>query len=78
MMLEIFRGSYIEAMTVKNLLENSNIVVFTANEYMASIDPWSVAAGGYLPAILKVNKEDYDNAKKVVDDFNNGEYILNE
>jgi len=77
-MVEVFRGSYIEAMNMKNLLENSNIVVFTANEYMSIIDPWSVAAGGYVPAILKVNKEDYDNAKKVVDDFNNGEYILNQ
>jgi hypothetical protein len=77
-MIEVFRGSFLEAMNVKNLLENNNIIVFTANEYMSSIDPWSVAAGGYVPAILKVNKEDYDNAKKVVDDFYKGEYILNE
>lgn len=77
-MVEVFRGSYIEALNVKNLLENRKIVVFTANEYMSIIDPWSVTAGGYVSAILKVNKEDYDNAKKVVDDFNIGEYILNE
>ena len=75
-MLEVFRGSYIETMNVKNLLENSNIVVFTANEYLSSINPWTVAAGGNAAAILKVSNDDYDIAKKVIDDFYSGVYSL--
>jgi hypothetical protein len=38
-MVEVFRGSYIEAMNVKNLIENNNIVVFVTNEYLYSVDP---------------------------------------
>ena len=75
-MVEVFRGSYIEAMNVKNLIENNNIVVFTVNEYLSSIDPWVVTAGGNAPAILKVNDDDYQTAKKVIDDFNSGVYTL--
>jgi Putative prokaryotic signal transducing protein len=75
-MVEVYRGSYLEAMNIKNLLENNNIIVFTANEQMSSLEPWTVSSGGYGSAILRVNQEEYDTAKKVVDDFNNGEYAL--
>ncbi|MBS7254031.1 putative signal transducing protein [Flavobacterium branchiicola] len=73
-MIEIFRGSYIEVMGVKNLLENNNISVFIVNEYMSSIQPWSVSPGGNASAILKVRDEDLDEAIKIIDDFNKGEY----
>lgn len=75
-MVEVFRGSYIEAMNIRNLIKSNNIVVFTVNEYLSSIDPWVVAAGGNAPAILKVSDEDYEIAKKVIDDFNSGAYTL--
>jgi hypothetical protein len=72
----IFSGSYIEAMNIKNLFENNAISVFTANEYMFSIQPWSVSAGGSASAILKVHEKELDNAKKIIDDYNKGEYNL--
>ncbi|MCD0470272.1 DUF2007 domain-containing protein [Flavobacterium sp. JAS] len=75
-MIEIFRGSYIEAMNIKNLLENNDIPVFTANEYMSSIQPWSVSAGGNGSAILKVQEKDLENGKKIIDEYNKGEYVL--
>jgi hypothetical protein len=75
-MIEIFRGSYIEAMSIKNLLENNDIPVFTANEYMSSIQPWSVSAGGCAPTVLKVQEENQINAQKIIDSYNNGEFSL--
>ena len=75
-MVEIFRGSYIEVMNIKNLLENNAIFVSTANEYMSSIQPWSVSAGGNAPAILNIREEDLENASKIIQDYNNGEYNL--
>jgi hypothetical protein len=75
-MIEIFRGSYIEAMNIKNLLESNDIPVFTANEYMSTIQPWSVSAGGNDSAILKVQEKDLEHGKKIIDDYNKGEYNL--
>lgn len=75
-MVEIFRGSYIESMNIKNLLENNSISVFIANEYMANIQPWSVSAGGNAPVILKVLEKDMDNSIEIIDNYNKGEYNL--
>lgn len=77
-MIEIFRGSYIETMNIKNLLENNGISVFIANEYMANIQPWSVSAGGNDPAILKVLEKDMADSKIIIDSYNKGEYNLTE
>ncbi|MET3027448.1 DUF2007 domain-containing protein [Flavobacterium sp. UW10123] len=75
-MVEIFRGSYIESMNIKNLLENNGISVFIANEYMSNIQPWSVSAGGNSPAVLKVQEKDIADSKKIIDSYNRGEYNL--
>lgn len=75
-MIEIFRGSYIETMNIKNLLENNGISVFIANEYMANIQPWSVSAGGNDPVILKVLEKDMADSKIIIDNYNKGEYNL--
>ncbi|REG91130.1 putative signal transducing protein [Flavobacterium aquicola] len=71
-MINIFSGSYIEVMNIKNLLESINIEVFTQNENMANIEPWAVSSGGFNPVILKVNDEDFDKAKKIIEDYENG------
>ncbi len=71
-MTNIFTGEFIEAMNIRNLLENENIEVFTVNEYMSSIEPWVVSPGGFKPVLLQVNDEDFKNAKKVVEDYRSG------
>jgi len=68
-MVAIFKESYLEAMYVKNLLENYNIEVLTTNDVSIS-EPWVVSAGGFRPVILKVKEVDYEIAKKVVEDYN--------
>lgn len=75
-MIEILRGSYIEIMSIKNLLENNNILVFIGNEYMSTIQPWLVSPGGSAPAVLNVKEEDYENAKEIIKDYNDGKYSL--
>ena len=76
-MTDIFRGTYFEAMNIRNLLENENIEVFTQNENMSSIEPWAVTSGGFNPVILKVNDEDFETAKKIIEDYENGNLNLN-
>ncbi len=71
-MTNIFSGELVEAMNVRNLLENLNIEVFTVNQYMSSIEPWIVSPGGFKPVLLKVNDGDFEKAKKVVEDYENG------
>jgi predicted naringenin-chalcone synthase len=71
-MTNIFSGELIEAMNIRNLLENVNIEVFTVNEYMSSIEPWVVSPGGFKPVLLKVNDEDFEKAKKVVEEYGSG------
>lgn len=71
-MINIFSGTFSETMNVKNLLENINIEVFTENESMAIIEPWAISSGGFNPIILKVKNEDFENAKKLIEDYENG------
>lgn len=68
-MVTIFKGSYLEAMYVKNLLEDCNIEVLTTNDVSTS-EPWVVSAGGFRPVILKVGEDDYEIAKKAVGGYN--------
>ena len=71
-MINIFGGAYIETMNLKNILENAGILVFVQNENMGIIEPWVVSAGGVNPVTLKVREEDYEKARKIIDDFQNG------
>jgi hypothetical protein len=71
-MTNLFRGTYFEAMNMRNLLENKDIQVFTENENMANLEPWAVSSGGHNVVILKVNDEDFDVSRKLIEDFENG------
>ncbi|PVX46329.1 putative signal transducing protein [Flavobacterium sp. 103] len=71
-MVEVFSGSYFEAMNVRNLLEGNEIFVFTQNEYMSNIEPWVVASGGLNPVKLQVDELDLDASNIIVEDYLNG------
>ena len=68
----IFSGTYSETMNIRNLLENINIEVFTQNENMGTIQPWTITSGGFNPVILKVKNEDFEKAKKLIEDYEKG------
>ena len=71
-MEEIFRGTFIEAMNIRNLLENYKIEVFVFNEFMSNIEPWVVSSGGSAPVILSVNEVDFIFANNLIEDYNKG------
>ena len=71
-MKNIFSGTFSETMNVRNLLENSNIEIFTENENMGTIQPWTITSGGFNSVILKVNIEDFEKAKRIIEDYENG------
>ena len=75
-MVEVFSGSYFEAMNVRNLLEEKEISVFAQNEYMSNIEPWVVASGGLNPVKLQVDELDFEVSKKIIEDYLNGNYNL--
>lgn len=68
-MIDLFRGTYFEAMNIKALLESNTIEVFTINENMSNTQPWVVTAGGFNPVLLKVNEEDLERAKQIIEDY---------
>jgi hypothetical protein len=75
-MVEVFSGSYFEAMNVRNLLEGNEISVFTQNEYMSNIEPWVVTSGGLNPVKLQVDELDLDASKIIVADYLKGNNSL--
>lgn len=70
-MINIFSGDFTEASTVKNILENANIRVFVLNELMSGIEP-VISAGGFNPVVLQVNDSDFEKAREVIGDYENG------
>lgn len=75
-MITVFSSSYSEAMNVRNLLEEKEITVFIQNEYMSSIEPWVVTSGGLNPVKLQVDEADFDEAKKIIEDYTAGNNSL--
>lgn len=75
-MINIFRGNFIDAMNIRNLLESNNIEVFVQNEYMSSIQPWTVTSGGFNPVTLIIKEEELERAGKIIADFQNGNLSL--
>jgi len=71
-MVEVFSGSYFEAMNVRNLLEGNEISVFTQNEFMSNIEPWVVTAGGLNPVKLQVDESDMEASRKIIEDYLKG------
>lgn len=71
-MIVVFNGAYFEAMSVRNLLEEKEITVFTQNEYMSSIEPWVVTSGGLNPVKLQVDEEDFEEAKSIINNYLDG------
>jgi hypothetical protein len=71
-MINIFSGDLIEVTNVKNLLENAGITVFLLNEHMSNIEPWLVTSGGFNSATLKINDDEFEKAKQIIDEYKNG------
>ena len=75
-MITVFNGTNFEAMNVRNLLENEGITVFVQNEYMSSVEPWVVTSGGLNPVKLQVDESDFEQTKKIIEDYLSGNNTL--
>jgi hypothetical protein len=65
----IFSGDFHRAAVIKNMLENHGIYVFMQNEHMGSIAPFQVASGGFNPVKLIISGHDEEDAKKLLENF---------
>lgn len=65
----IFSGDFHRAAVIKNMLENQGIYVFMQNEHMGSIAPFQVASGGFNPVKLIISGHDEEEAKKLLENF---------
>lgn len=75
-MVDIFKGTPGEAIIIRNLIKDRDIEVFTTQEFMSTLAPWMVTSGGFNPVTLKVNVEDFQIARDIVVNFENGNLDL--
>ena len=71
--VEIFSGSFHRAAVIKSMLENHGIYVFMQNEHIGSIAPWQVSSGGFNPVRLLISSLNYEQASKLLEEFNEQE-----
>lgn len=74
-LVEVFSGQLWQATMIQNILEDNQINVFLENELMGTVAPWRVSAGGFNPVKVIVSSADYDQAIKIIEDFNKSEPI---
>ncbi len=69
--VEVFAGTYWEAVLVKSLLENAEVEAFLKNEAHGTLASWQVTPGGVAPVRVIVSSIDAEKATQVVRDFEN-------
>ncbi|MDB4926359.1 DUF2007 domain-containing protein [Mucilaginibacter sp.] len=67
--VEVFAGTVLDAGMIQSLLEQEGIPAFIHNEYMGSIAPWQVTAGGSDAAKVVVAKANHTKAVQVINDY---------
>ena len=72
-LVQVFAGEYWKTSMIKNILEDNDIQVYLENEYMGSIAPWRIEAGGFNPFKVIVSSLDYDAAMKLIEEFNSND-----
>lgn len=68
-MKEVFSGSSIDVEIVSSMLRDSEIEAFVKDNFMGSIAPWQVSAGGAGAVKIVVSAEDYEKARFVIEEY---------
>jgi hypothetical protein len=69
--VEIFSGELWQATMIKNILEDNDIPAYLNNEYLGSVAPYLIDAGGMPHVTVVVNSDQQEAALKLVEEFNN-------
>jgi hypothetical protein len=67
--VEVFSGNNWEAGFVKSLLENAEIQAFMVDGIIGTLNPWWTAPGGAGSVRVFVSSLDYENARKIVEEY---------
>lgn len=77
-LVEAFAGELWQATMIQNILEDNQIKAFLENELMGTVQPWTVVAGGLNPVKVIVSSANYEQATKLIEEYNNSEAISDE
>lgn len=69
----VYSGSYSQAGLIQGLLEAQGIRAFLQDEFLGSLAPWYLRAGGVDAVQVVVAEHDAENAREVVEAFTSGE-----
>lgn len=72
--LAVFSGGYEESLVLKALLENYNIAVYQENFLLSTIHPWAISSGSFDASILRVDDNDLERAKRIIEDYSDNLY----
>jgi len=67
--MEIFAGNILEAGMVQGLLESAGLNSYLKDEFMGTLNPWYVAAGGMGSVKVIVSPGDYNKAREIVGEY---------
>ena len=68
----IFKGNPVDSEIIKEILNDNGIMANLKNQFMGTIAPWHVSAGGIDPVEVEILAKDKEKALKLIDEFNNG------
>jgi len=77
-LVEVFAGELWQSTMIQNILEDNQIQAFLENELMGTIAPWRVVAGGFNPVKVIVSSLNYEQATKLIEEFNNSKPLEDE
>ncbi|NEU09960.1 DUF2007 domain-containing protein [Flavihumibacter sp. R14] len=77
-LIEVFAGELWQSTMIQNILEDNQIQVSLENELMGTIAPWRVVASGFNPVKVIVSSSDYEQAVKLIQEYNSSEPLEDE
>ncbi len=69
--VEIFTGTSLQAIKLKELLDEAHIYSFVRNEYVGQVQPWFDDPGIEAQVAVLIASEDEDDALPLVERFRN-------
>ncbi len=73
---EVFSGELWKATMIKTMLDDNCIPAFLNNEYLGSVAPYIVDAGGMPDVKVIVESRQEEEALKLINQFNNSKPVI--